>query len=269
MKFGLLAVLPLIFLIRVSAQKNIDGLVGAEKSFAAYSVDHGIRQAFLPFADSNGIMFDKGKPVNAIQLWNSRESRPGILDWNPELAEIAGSNDFGYTTGPWTFKPKNLQDSIVASGRFITVWHVNENGDWKFLIDLGVTNIPPRNYTSLSKMQRSNPDFRPGTLGSLLQAEKGFISETQRSTKKAYLEYLSAQTLLNRNGHDPINDPDQLLNIPDSMHSTIQYIINGSGIAASGDLGYVYGTTLINNTTDNYLRIWRKEKNGWKIAVEV
>jgi ketosteroid isomerase-like protein len=46
-------------------------------------------------------------------------------------------------------------------------------------------------------------------------------------------------------------------------------MINGSGIASSGDIGYVYGTTIIDGKTDNYLRIWRREKTGWKIAVEV
>ena len=35
------------------------------------------------------------------------------------------------------------------------------------------------------------------------------------------------------------------------------------------DLGYVYGTADINDKRDGYLRIWRREKDGWKIAVEV
>ena len=49
----------------------------------------------------------------------------------------------------------------------------------------------------------------------------------------------------------------------------IQYTITGSGIAPSSDLAYVYGTTILNNKQDNYLHIWRKEKGGWKIALEV
>ena len=82
------------------SQATIDGLVRAERTFAAYAVSHGMKPAFLQFADSNGIMFDKGKPVNAIQIWNTRETRAGILNWFPDHIEIAASHDFGYTTGP-------------------------------------------------------------------------------------------------------------------------------------------------------------------------
>ncbi|MGZ3881471.1 MAG: hypothetical protein ACXVBF_09055, partial [Flavisolibacter sp.] len=49
----------------------------------------------------------------------------------------------------------------------------------------------------------------------------------------------------------------------------IGYTVTGSGIAQSGDLAFVYGNTSINNKEENYLRVWRKEKDGWKIAMEV
>ena len=87
--------------------------------------------------------------------------------------------------------------------------------------------------------------------------------------KDAYLKYLSPQTLLNRPGSEPAQLQDQLLRIINSPTSKIYFTISGSGLAASGDLGYVYGSTLINGKTDNYLRIWRKEKDDWKIALEV
>jgi len=51
--------------------------------------------------------------------------------------------------------------------------------------------------------------------------------------------------------------------------TNIQFAITGTGIASSGDMAYVYGNTLINNKSENYLHIWRKEKDGWKIALEV
>lgn len=60
----------LLFLIsayQLKAQKNLDGLIRAEKSFAAYSVAHGTKDAFLKFADSNAIVFEGGKPINAIE----------------------------------------------------------------------------------------------------------------------------------------------------------------------------------------------------------
>src|SRR6476661_5544490 len=88
------------------AQKNMDGLVNAEKRFAAYAVANGTKEAFMHFIDSTGIVFEAGKAINGLASWAKKESRPGILNWWPEYAEIARSNDFGYTTGPWTFQPK-------------------------------------------------------------------------------------------------------------------------------------------------------------------
>src|SRR5436190_24166412 len=100
--------IPILFFVcsqNIHAQKGIDGLIQAEKKFAAYSVSNSTKEAFLKFLDSAGIVFDNSKPVNGIETWNKREKRPGILNWYPQYAEIAISGDFGYTTGPWTFQP--------------------------------------------------------------------------------------------------------------------------------------------------------------------
>jgi ketosteroid isomerase-like protein len=52
----------------------------------------------------------------------------------------------------------------------------------------------------------------------------------------------------------------------------------GGGVSRSGDLGYTYGFVKRHEdgpespwiNTSNYLRVWRKEKDGpWKLAFEV
>ena len=53
------------------------------------------------------------------------------------------------------------------------------------------------------------------------------------------------------------------------MPQKIEYTIDGSAISAAGDLGYVYGTTTINNKPENYLRIWQREGKEWRLALEV
>ena len=248
-------------------QKGIDSLVQAEKNFAAYSVAHSTKEAFLQFLDSSGWVFDNGKPVNGIKTWNNRKKNTGVLNWYPQYAEIAASNDFGYTTGPWTYQP-SANDSVVARGRYITVWHINKLGEWKFLVDLGVNNIPENANSSLKKIEGTNPEFQKGSESSLVEKEMEFIKDKDRSIKEKYWEWLSRNFILNRNGRAPANNLDSSYDLFRSDPEKIDYTINGSGIAPSGDLGYVFGTTVINNKTDNYLRIWRKEKEGWKIAVE-
>ena len=261
----------LIFSTAISyAQKPIEKLIQAEKDFAAYSVANSTKEAFLKFLDSNGIVFNNGKPENGIESWVKREKRPGVLNWYPRFAEISASGDFGYTTGPWTFQPKTIDDSVGARGQYTTVWHITNDGEWKFLVDLGSTNVPETVKDETLKIERINQDFNTGSNHSLMKTEKKFIKAAEKSFAEAYKKYMSVLfCLLNRNNNTPAWFQDAYSKLFKSMPLNINYTINGSGMAPSGDIGYVYGTTIINDQTDNYLRIWRKEKEGWKIALEV
>src|SRR5678816_3271852 len=58
-----------LFVQSAIAQKGIDHLIQAGKSFAAYSVAHSTKEAFEQFIDSNSIMFDNGKPLKATEFW--------------------------------------------------------------------------------------------------------------------------------------------------------------------------------------------------------
>src|SRR6187399_1216651 len=210
-------------LIEVSAQKGIDGLIQTEKNFAAYSVSNSTKEAFLKFLDSDGIVFDNGKPVNGIETWNKREKKPGVLNWFPQYAEIATSGDFGYTTGPWTFQPTSLSDSVVARGQYTTVWYINNNGEWKFLVDLGVSNTPVNSSTDVKNVnaekQLSGPVPHPGLLG----AENDFLKLASENKIRAYEKYLSEKSILNRNGYLPATTSSDQNKLIELTPSSVQY----------------------------------------------
>jgi len=257
----------LFIAIRSFSQKSIDGLIQAERSFAAYSVAHSTKEAFLHYLDSNGIVFDQAKAVNGIQLWNAREIRPGILNWWAEYAEISSSNDFGYTTGPWTFQP-TINDTVVARGQYTTVWHINKNGEWKFLIDLGVGNTPAHSLKDVTQFTADKRAISKKDT-SLIAAEKDFLELFNRNPAEAYKKYLSKQSLLNRMAHTPaITSEDQRAVISSTL-SSIQFTIDGWNMSPGMDIAYIYGRTILNGKSENYQRIWRHEKDGWKIALEV
>jgi hypothetical protein len=272
----LFSILILLFvcLVEISAQKGIDGLILAEKNFAAYSVTNSTKEAFLKFLDSAGIVFENGKPVNGIEIWNKREKRPGVLNWHPQFAEIAESGDFGYTTGPWTFQ-NSLNDTVVARGQYTTVWHINKNGEWKFLVDLGVSNTPANSATELKKIDVAKQFYAGEAIQAIphvapeVNAENNFLRSVSKNKSKTYKKYLSPGSILNRNGYLPATGlPDQQKLI-ELTPSSLQYKIDGWAMSPNMDMAFVYGTTIINGKTENYLRIWRWEKKGWKIALEV
>lgn len=251
------------------AQNGATEVFDAEKSFAAYSVQNGTRAAFLKFADSNAVVFQQGKVVNAIEAWSKREARPGVLNWHPVYGFVAVSGDLGFTSGPWTFQPKTTADSIVARGQYNTVWHKTEKGEWKFLADLGVTNTPDFEAPALDFSRKQN-SFSAGTKETLLKAEEVFIQSTGNALKRAkrYLAVLDDDFVLTRNGQPPVTNDKDIESMTSKVPQDLSFKIEGSSISASGDLGYVFGSTTNNGKNDNYLRIWHRKGKEWKLMLE-
>lgn len=266
------AILILVFSVTQSyGQKGIEALVQAEKNFAAYSVSHSTKEAFLAYTDSNSIMFNDGKAVKAIDFWGKKGKRNSVLNWQPRFAEISASGDFGYTTGPWTFQ-SSATDTVVARGQYATVWHTDENGNWKFLLDLGVDDTPAE-ATGPVTIIPTTGEAKPMKIRNFIYrmglAERRFIRLFSKNKIKAYRKFLSANSILNRNGLAPAVQASDQQRIIDSTQHFESYTLESFHIAPSADIGYAYGTITMNGKTENYFRVWRREKKGWKIALEV
>lgn len=247
-------------------QKGLDELIAAEKSFAMHSVLHGTKEAFLQFADSNATMFSKGEPVNGYQFWQDREKRPGVLNWRPRYAEIAASGDFGYTCGPWTFQSSTTADPVTANGYFFTVWQKKASGEWKFILDVGTETGPKLDDSTTFTRQ---VETRKGVEISMLEAEADFIRLFKMDSARAYQLFFSDTSIQAREGTGLIQTTKQEPPTNRDTEGMMIFSALGNGISASGDLGFVYGTALLNGKKDAYLRIWRHEPKGWKIALQL
>jgi len=266
-KYSLL-LFAVLFCANAFAQRSVEGMIQAEKNFANTALVASTREAFMKFIDTAGIVFEQGNPVNGLQLYKKSERRPGILTWEPEYAEIASTNDFGYTTGPWKYYSNNIKEAPVVTGYFVTVWHLTNRNDWKFLIDFGITCQKENKKTALKKKQAEHLSSK-GSQPLCTDAEEKFIQAYTAQGAKAYNCFLSSQSRINYRGFLPATTPGKRKMLLDSLPANIKYTILGSGMSRTKDLGYVYGSSVINGKQDGYLRIWRKEKNGWQIAVEV
>jgi hypothetical protein len=267
MKRNFLLVVAFLIVANSFAQKGINALIKAEKDFAAFSLAHGTKDAFLANMDSSSIVFDKSKPARGIDVWIARNKANGKLQWWPNYAEIAASNDFGYTTGPWSFSLPNT-DSIIANGYYITLWHLNNKGKWTFLVDLGIDDGPNADGSTGIKKITANKTGVTDT-ASFIQTEKDFINLVNKDVPSAYKKYLSATSFVDRNGKLPADIAEHQSLLIGATAASIEYTINGWFISSSRDIACVYGSTTLNGENDNYMRIWRHEKDGWKIALEV
>jgi hypothetical protein len=111
---------------------------------------------------------------------------------SPNTQKISSSNDFGYTTGPWKYYANTLKDDPLAKGHFITVWHLNNNGVWKFLIDFGINYNLEQKKMALKKAKPEKKMSKKYFQQSLKEAEEKFIQSYKTQGKKAYSSFLSS-----------------------------------------------------------------------------
>ena len=251
------------------AQQGIDGMVQSELKFAAFALSNSTKEAFIKYADSAGVIFENGEAINARSFWGKKEKRPGILRWRPRFAEIANSGDFGYTTGSWTFQPLTITDSIIAAGHFFTVWQLNKHGNWQFLLDMGTSNAPIESTSSLEKISLLTFSKLKAQDSSIIDVEYSFINTYNKSPQLAYKKYLSNRSILNREQMSFAILPTDKEALLSTYTEPAKLTPLKSGLATSGDLGYVYGVAEYKGKKGNYLHIWRHEKKGWKVALEL
>ncbi|GAA4324789.1 hypothetical protein GCM10023184_12400 [Flaviaesturariibacter amylovorans] len=241
-------------------------MVETEVRFAAHSVEHGTRAAFLAFMDTAAIMFEKGVAVKAYPMWEARPNNPGVLHWMPVINELAASGDWGFTLGPWTFQPRTEQDSVVARGHFITVWKRGADGSWKFIFDCGTDS----GDESLHLLYTFNAPKTRGTVESLMAAERLLDGRLLLGDTMVRRRFRSPSSAFCREARPIALMPREQDTLLAALPARIAFSPVGHMIAPSGDLAVVYGTIAgASGKPEPYVRIWRHEAAGWKIAAEL
>lgn len=270
----------------VDREAALDSLVAAEKAFAQMAAEKGTRDAFLAFLADDGLVFQPD-PVNGKEVWKARQPSPALLSWYPVHSEVSLAGDLGFNTGPFDYREKREAKPVVF-GQFATIWARQADGSWKAALDLGTATPEPPSpvapaiaLTGPTKVEVTalpTVDMK-AALTTLLAADRAFATATQeKGSAVAYEPLLTDDVRLVRASRQPAlgREAARALLAENPQPTTWEPL--GGGMARSGDLGYTYGfvkrhedgpeSAWIN--TSNYLRVWRKEKDGpWKLAFEV
>jgi ketosteroid isomerase-like protein len=249
--------------------QNTEALIKAEIAFEKSCLENGIRDGFLAHVDSNGIEFMEKGPVDAKKFWRSLPVFEGVFSWSPTYAEMSISGNWGYTSGNYEHRPKSINDTVDESGQYTTVWHQLENGKWKYLIDIG-------NNHQQRPLDKYPITIDPGKFSAgkntsqaaLLEQENLFIQSFEKNIGQAYHEMGSVKYILNITSSMPVTSTDSAVVILGKIPS-LKYHPVGAKISSGNDMAAIYGTFNQTGKTGSYLRIWRHEKDGWKIALEV
>ncbi|HEX8498988.1 MAG TPA: nuclear transport factor 2 family protein [Pyrinomonadaceae bacterium] len=266
--------------------RQLAPVVEAEHAFARRSIERGMKPAFLGFAAPDGIIVNRRGPVNAIETWAQREPAPeGLLTWWPVYADVSRAGDLGWTTGPYEFREKPTDAKPADTGHFFTVWRRQPDGAWKFVLDLGVRHpAPEAPETALqypARLKKSAPataEFSDTAAArkSLLEAERAFSEESSKKGARAALLARADETLrMYRQGTFPVVGREAVARALKVDSELVTWEALKGDVAASGDLGYAYGTYEVkaSNTQPaergHYARVWRHDAGKWRVVFQV
>jgi ketosteroid isomerase-like protein len=265
--------LALLMVLSVPAQSDLQKLVDTEKAFAAYAAEKNTKQAFLEFLADDGVVFNPDRR-NGKEFWRARQENASLLSWYPAVADISSSGLIGYTTGPWEYRPKGKTDNPAAFGQYSTIWQKQPNGEFKAVLDLGVTHAKPESqqptWTAPASIKR---DANKNNSYAGDYAAQFFALMREDSIEKAYKTFAADDVRLLRGGKFPIIGKKAALAElkKDRSHIEISRRISFFG---SGDLAYVtnpYKRVENDNVIEsgNFMQVWKLRDGRWQIVLDV
>ena len=266
---------------------SLKPVVEAEHAFAAYSIEHGMKDAFLRFAAPDGIVFRRG-PVNAIEVWTQTNPAPtGLLTWWPAYADVSRAGDLGWTTGPYEFRENPADKEPSGTGHFATLWRRQPDGSFKFVLDFGIRHAAPASAETVLQYPpsiqknagRGKPDVdTEAARSSLLEAESELAKDSaSKGYGVALLAHADDTFRLYRQNNFPYVGRESARKALEGKTDVITWKATKADVARSGDLGYAYGTyELKSKPSDekpaeqgNYLRIWKRHDGKWRVVLDV
>jgi ketosteroid isomerase-like protein len=261
----MLALLSLFLILGPAADLHSSWgrLVEAEQAFARTSVEKGAQAAFLSVLADDSTIF-RPRAVPGKKWMQENPAAGGQLNWAPEFADIAASGDLGYTTGPWEFR-RNPQDAATAFGHYVTLWRKGNDGIWKVELDIGIGH---------EQTTRPNRVGSPSIPKEVAAAQAASDVDKARATlvrndvdaSISLPAFLASDARLYRDGSMPMIGIAAARTWLSTHAMDVKPQQIGVKISAAADLGYTFGTT----PTFNYLRIWKKQRDGsWKIVLDL
>lgn len=273
--FATLVLLLSLSYTNAQHKEALNELVKAEWDFINLAKETNTRDAFWAQFIDETIVFGEG-PVNAKRAYEHQQPNKSWLKWEPVFSDLATSNDFGYNTGPWEFRVNKTDEKAVAFGHFVSFWKKQADGSWKLLLDIGIDHPQPKQK---AEWKSSTIDFEKVSDESenseqLNKVEQNFIDALAFAKSPAYQKILSKEARLYRPGKEPITNNEEIIKYINA-EPVITFSKVGQAFASSGDLGYFYGTAVVqlaNSQTKaaNYLHIWKYENNqGWNLVLDL
>ncbi len=114
-------------------------MMKADMDFSALSEAKGMKNAFLEYIDSNGILLRPDTmPIigaDAVDYLIAQNDTAYSLIWKPTGGKVAASGELGYTYGVYELHPHE-KDTLLY-GTYMSIWKKQADGKWKFVLSSG------------------------------------------------------------------------------------------------------------------------------------
>jgi len=115
-------------------------ILQTDREFSDYSVEHGMKKAFLEYADHGVVLLQQDRyPIigktRLDSLFRTFSDTSFTLSWEPLDALVSESCDLGYTYG--IYKTTLNGSSQTTSGKYVSIWKKQDSGSWKYVLDAG------------------------------------------------------------------------------------------------------------------------------------
>ena len=103
--------------------------------------------AFADWFAGDGVALNNGQAplIGKVAIGKSANWSPKDyeLTWTPTDAMMGPSGDMGYTWGHYEGRSKDANGNpVLTSGRYITMWRKEPDGNWKVVLDAGANDAP-------------------------------------------------------------------------------------------------------------------------------
>jgi ketosteroid isomerase-like protein len=139
LSFLIFSVMGCFFPKRNNAVGNEKGkieLMNADNAFSNLSAEKGMKNAFLEYIDSNGVLLRPNViPIagaDAVDYIIALKDEGYTMTWKPNDATVAASGELGYTYGSYILQPATKD--TVFYGSYVSIWKKQNDGKWKFVL---------------------------------------------------------------------------------------------------------------------------------------
>lgn len=276
-------VIPVVFLAfpySLLAQTNnmVGQIVAADIYDSELSANKGSLEGLRNSLDRNSIYF-KPAPEPAFDYFRTRPNIPDSISWRPVLAKIAKSNEWGFTTGPITWKNIGFGEKY---GEYLTVWKRDRRGKWKIALKAEIEHPSLSKEEGIRFVNPTNENYFRQRSDVRLNQREDIVRSTDRlmgtvlmaDNALAYNEFLGDNSRMLFAGYAPQIGKANILNFLKNNKIEIKTENIEVDRSYSGELAYSYGSAKVvkNNRVDNYyyIRIWELNDDfKWNVLVEM